>query len=1189
MALGGLFLLALVTISLVNFLLSRNISEQKVIELERSRLSFVQQEIESELKNQQLNLLSLRDMPPVQAIIRARSNNGIDPESGNTLQEWREHLIVIFSAYLANHPDYNQIRYIDVKGGELVRVQKENDSIVVVSEDELQNKSDSLYVSEAIKLSLGDVYYSDVNLNRENGVIQVPNLPVLRLATPVQNDDGETAGLLVINVSTELLFSIVTSESNGVLRYLVDEQGFYIRHLDPSKEFGFDRGLDHRLQNDEPELIALSIDRDELIRRHDLHKEIDGFLKIRFSPQDRSRYWLLTVKIPEEIGFLDVSRQLNTMLLLSLLIGFLSLLFITWFTSRKFLMPIESLAAAVDQLQEGDLSMRVDELLVRDEFLALYRGFNSFANNQQKATAQLETEVAAQTAQLSVSIEELNAAQRQARLGSWHVDIESGDATWTDELFRMHDYDLKMPAPDYKEYRKLLTPESWDIFSAAFSNAVESATPFEVVLQTARGDNTCRWIWMRGEAELDKEGVVKGVRGMCQDITKRKLTEAALRQAKLDADASSRSKSEFLANMSHEIRTPMNGVIGMTNLLLDTELNQEQYTYTKTVKNSAGALLSIINDILDFSKIEAGLLDLEFLDFDLGVLMHELSYGLAIRAHDKGVELICPANPMQQQWFNADPGRIRQILNNLIGNALKFTEHGEVSVYCTVQEKTESRSQLLIEVADTGIGLTEKQTLNLFNRFTQADGSTTRKYGGTGLGLSICKQLVELMGGEIGVKSEIGKGSMFWFTLDLANAVAPLPVPCTASLQGQKILVVDDNLTNRTLLAQLLTNWEVEHALAENAEEALESLHEASSVGHPFSIAVLDMQMPKTNGAQLGTMIKNDSSLADVHLVMLTSQGQRGDAEKYRKLGFEGFLSKPIDQSVFYNSLQQVAGITANDQDIITAYTPTELPQLSVRALVVDDNVTNQMVAKGMLKKFGIHCDLVDNGEEAIRALERQPYDLVFMDCQMPVMDGYEASRHIRDPQSNVLDRAIPIIAMTANAMPGDREKCLAAGMNDFISKPVEPDKLQQALETWQRKRKSKETEPKDGQAEAANVHENAQLDRQEPVFDYATMSKRLMHDDDLTRTVITVFLGDMSEQIKLLAKSVGSEDLLTAAAQAHKIKGAAANVGGMAFSALALTMEQAVKAGDIVAVRQALAELEPSFTVLKAAMEKKL
>jgi two-component system sensor histidine kinase/response regulator len=548
----------------------------------------------------------------------------------------------------------------------------------------------------------------------------------------------------------------------------------------------------------------------------------------------------------------------------------------------------------------------------------------------------------------------------------------------------------------------------------------------------------------------DSANILSGNTYISTDITHQKETIIRLAEAKKQADVANDSKTNFLANMSHEIRTPMNGVIGMTNLLLDTPLNQDQKSFAQTVRNSAESLLSVINDILDYSKVEAGMLELESLEFDLELLLHDLGSTLALQAHNKHLELICPANLMPVNSFIADPGRIRQILNNLVGNAIKFTEKGEVSVHCKVQDQNKQFTTLLFEVADSGIGLSEEDQNKLFERFSQADGSTTRRYGGTGLGLSISKQLVELMGGDIGIKSIKDEGSTFWFTLNVANSNSTLPKKFYDNLHDQKILVVDDNLTNRILLGLLLTKWQVEHTLVASGQQALESLRKAVEKGSPYNIAILDMQMPEMDGLQLATKIKSDKRLySNTRLLMLTSQGQLGAIEKLKAAGFNGYLNKPINQPVLYNTLMTIAEVNSPEQPLVTAYSNHELPQFKARVLVVEDNAVNQKVAQGLLKKFGIQVDIVANGEEGLNSLQNLPFDLVLMDCQMPVMDGYEATQKIRLPESNVLNREIPIVAMTANSMRGDRDKCLAVGMDDFISKPVNPTKLQEILKRW--------------------------------------------------------------------------------------------------------------------------------------------
>jgi PAS domain S-box-containing protein len=659
-------------------------------------------------------------------------------------------------------------------------------------------------------------------------------------------------------------------------------------------------------------------------------------------------------------------------------------------------------------------------------------------------------------------------------------------------------------------------------------------------------DGETRYFASRKGPVRDENNQIVGIQTIFWDITKQRLAEQALlaereelRAAKLAAEKANRAKSDFLANMSHEIRTPMNAIIGMTDLVLETQLSKTQHEYLSMVQGSAEALLDLINDVLDFSKIESGKFEIEQDSFDIRESLGDAIRGLAFRGHNKGLELVFHVDPNIPQFLIGDASRLRQIVINLVGNAIKFTADGEVVVGLQCVNLTEATAELVFSVADTGIGIAEENLNKIFQEFEQADASTTRQFGGTGLGLAICSRLIQLMDGRIWVESEKGIGSTFQFQIELEvdrvrtelETVQP-----QVDLENVRVLIVDDNATNRRILKDMLVGWGMKPATVSSGEIAIQSLHDAAEENDPFQLMISDMHMPKMDGLMLTQSIIDRSLLAAENIIMLTSGARPSDAAELQTLGVALQLIKPAKQSELYKSI--VAALTpSNLIDIDLACDRDQngsgsgwQEQRRLKVLLAEDNFVNQRLAVGILEKLGHHVDVADNGSLAFEWIKQNSYDLCLMDIQMPEMDGLEATRAIRRYETTAT-RRLPVVAMTAHAMKGDRERCLEAGMDDYLSKPIRLKEVAEKIQTVLAKN-----------AESNLIIASQDVEADEPIdgspIDWSEALANAGDDDDLLRELVEVFLQETPNLMKRAAKALVDADSRSLSTASHSLKG---------------------------------------------------
>ncbi|NMP31387.1 response regulator [Thalassotalea sp. M1531] len=790
----------------------------------------------------------------------------------------------------------------------------------------------------------------------------------------------------------------------------------------------------------------------------------------------------------------------------------------------------------------------------------------------------------------------LDFALSAPKIGVWEYNKLSGRLSWDKRMYRLYGIEKDSGVHPEQVWLKALHHEDRERMEQAIEQSFASGQDLSVTCRITTPDKQVRYIEFKAKAIFEKNQLIKRIVGTSSDVTEQLLLNDLKQQALDMAKESLRLKSEFLASMSHEIRTPMNGVLGMLGLLEKSELNKKQQHYVQLASSSAYSLLNLINDILDFSKVEAGKLDLEILEFDIGAQLGEIAESLAIKAQEKGLEVILDVSQISTSMVKGDPTRIRQIITNLVGNAIKFTEQGEVVITARL-EAEQSGIRLFCSVRDTGIGISPEQVNKLFDSFTQVDSSTTRKYGGTGLGLAIVKKLCTLMNGKVSVNSIEGQGSEFKFNVLLAPCQRKLAQIPKVNIAESEILIVDDNTTNLEVLEGQLVSWGARVTRAKSGVEAINIIN--SQEANKYQVAILDMQMPNMDGAMLGAKLRKLPNSQNTKLIMMTSMGENGDAEYFARLGFSAYFPKPATVSDLHDALAIVldnSEALKQALPLVTHHNLQAMKQVAddkslaeTRILLVEDNRINQAVVQGMLADVGSQAVIAADGLEALECLkntsQNDVFDLILMDCQMPKMDGYQATKAIRKGQAGIQYKHIPIVAMTANAMKGDREKCLESGMNDYLTKPVDCDVLYQAINQWLDKEKQSHSRRELPKIEGENVTESDSVDDGGEVniaWDKEALLKRVRKNEVLVNKLVQLYLEDTPALFQLLNSSIGSEQLEDVVAHAHKLKGSSNNIGAIEFAKVASDIEQAGKNNDLLTAKSLQENFAKSFERLQ-------
>jgi|GEM_PF-1214158 len=1017
-------------------------------------------------------------------------------------------------------------------------------------------------------------YYLDDPIERDGRL-------TARLSAPARIRDGELLGVVMAELDVDRLRGILAGESLGEELgqsgevVLGRREGEHIRLLLSSRRSG--RSV---LNEQEAPNLAAAIDGASGFDRCDF----DGVrVLMHYQPlplQSGSTRWGLVATIDVEEAYVPLAELRQALVTSGA--GLLALgLMATVITARRITRPVAELTSAVDALASGEVFQHVDARR-DDEFGRLATSFNAMARRIFELNTGLEEEVAERTAALQYSNAELDRVKTRLELVLRASVRAAVIATGNDGRVTVFNAGAeRLLGYRAEEIVGRETPVIWhdadEVTARAKALEQELGQPvsgFEtfIIKAVESGYDEQEWTYIRKDGDRRlvllnvtpqmEGGEIVGFLGVGIDITERKKQEQELLEATRAAQAANRAKSQFLANMSHEIRTPLNAVIGLTEVVLQSELTAEQREHLLTVMTSADSLLDVINDILDFSRIEAGRLELDSVPFSVQDTVRDTLKTLAVRADQKGLELACYVDPDVPRTVIGDPGRLRQVITNLAGNAIKFTERGEVVVGVEV-ESLEPQAVLRFFVRDTGIGIEPDQIERLFESFEQADASTTRVFGGTGLGLSISRQLVELMDGEISAVSTPGRGSTFHFTAKFALPDADEVVEAAdcVPLEGRRVLIVDDNQANREILELVTAAKQMLPALADSAQAGLARLTEAVEDGVPFDLVLSDVQMPQVDGLMFVEQLRADTRLQTLPVIFLTSSGEPGNRKRSRELAIDAWLSKPVKQSELYEAMLRALTVATRDGRNGHSETPVrttvaargaddvaEVPPL--RILLAEDSLPNQMVALAVLKDGDHSVVVAGNGREALQRLSEAAFDVVLMDVQMPEMDGFEATARIRAEEDGS-GRHQAIIAMTAHALQGDREKCLAAGMDDYVTKPIRRGDLQAALSrVLSRAGLSRAGEVANRVADESDGKAAAR------VVDFAAPLEQVNGDRDVLRNIAASYLRESNEMLARLPERIAADDWFEVRRAAHTVKGAMRMFGAAAAVELGQQLE---------------------------------